>query len=377
MADTVFRRLTGLRSGSGRGGTVRRRGPGWSWLLILAAVGWIWAGLQGTVLAQSDVEEPSAQSLTEYTVQEGDTLLGIALQLNVPLEVLRGLNDLDADAGLIIVGQTLLVPPRTVPDVPPCTRFHTVAVGDSLWGIALANDMTLETLSDLNDIENPALIAEGRILCLARSALTDGTSQPVDFPWTIQATESFWYTVNLGDDLAWIALRYGKPEALLRSANELDADAEPVPGQLIWIPGHDALAEGPTRERPWAARYFPVADLTGEPTLERYEEGIAYNWFNGSPDPALPADSFSAEWRGEFEFAGGTYRFVGVADHGVRLYLDGEPILDHWSPLTERMPYVDLDVDEGSHALRVEYREQTGAALVYVTWFTAPVSTEP
>ena len=103
----------------------------------------------------------------------------------------------------------------------------------------------------------------------------------------------------------------------------------------------------------------------------RYEASITHNWFNGAPDPELPADSFSAQWEGEFDFAEAVYRFVGIADHGVRVYLDDQLILDNWSPGDELTPYVDIEVGEGVHTIRVDYREQTGAALIYVTWFLA------
>jgi LysM repeat protein len=62
---------------------------------------------------------PTPTVATErYEVQEGDTLLGIALRLDVDLGVLLALNDLD-DADRLYVGQQLLVPKGSLPTATP------------------------------------------------------------------------------------------------------------------------------------------------------------------------------------------------------------------------------------------------------------------
>lgn len=347
-----------------------RRRAGWLLCLTLACLLWF-SGCPGrSVQAQTEEEV-----LLEYTVQEGDTLLGIAAQFAVSVQILQALNGLEDDANLIVLGQTLLIP-RVDPPESSCAIWYEVEPGDSLWGIAASYGLTVEALARSNGIDNQNFIAAGQRLCVEgtgpeSAGLASLPTAPPEFPWVIHATESFWYTVNLGDTLAWIALRYNKAEEQLREANALTLDSEVVPGQILWIPGTETVADGPTAQQPWTARYYPVSDLTGEPALVRYEASITHNWFNGAPDPELPADSFSAQWEGEFDFAEAVYRFVGIADHGVRVYLDDQLILDNWSPGDELTPYVDIEVGEGVHTIRVDYREQTGAALIYVTWFLA------
>lgn len=64
---------------------------------------------------------PTPTVTTEsYEVREGDTLLGIALRLDVDLGLLLALNDLD-DADRLFVGQQLLVPKGSLPTATPET----------------------------------------------------------------------------------------------------------------------------------------------------------------------------------------------------------------------------------------------------------------
>ena len=135
------------------------------------------------------------------------------------------------------------------------------------------------------------------------------------------------------------------------------------PGQLLLVPASAAV------QKPWTARYWPVPDLSGEPLLTRSEDAVAYNWFNGAPAEQFPSDSFSAEWTGEFDFAEATYRFIGLADHGLRVYLDDVLLLDNWEGGTSGPITVDSVVTAGTHSVRVEYWEETGPAMVYVLWF--------
>src|SRR5260221_4261187 len=50
----------------------------------------------------------------------------------------------------------------------------------------------------------------------------------------------------------------------------------------------------------WTAQYFNNTSLAGAPAVNRYENSINYFWGQGSPDPAIAPDNFSARWTGTF-----------------------------------------------------------------------------
>jgi len=80
------------------------------------------------------------------------------------------------------------------------------------------------------------------------------------------------------------------------------------------------------------------------------------------------ADNFSARWSRTRSFDAGLYRFSVRADDGVRLYVDGERVINEWHSSNGSQTYtVDLPL-KGSHTLRVDYYEGLGQALVKVSW---------
>ena len=115
----------------------------------------------------------------EHTVAPGEALSIIADQYAVSVETLVELNDLD-DPNLIYAGQVLDLP-NAPSAAPQATATHTVTAGDSLWAIAVRYGMTLESLAALNAVENPSLIFPGQVLDLsAQTTDADDTTSDDD-----------------------------------------------------------------------------------------------------------------------------------------------------------------------------------------------------
>jgi len=94
---------------------------GWIGLILAGmAIGGL-AGLEPRVLAQAQVTAtPRPDGSIVHTVQEGDTLFGLALLYGTTVEKIKALNGLDSD--LLVVGQELLIrPPQQSSEMPTPT----------------------------------------------------------------------------------------------------------------------------------------------------------------------------------------------------------------------------------------------------------------
>jgi hypothetical protein len=118
---------------------------------------------------------------------------------------------------------------------------------------------------------------------------------------------------------------------------------------------------------PWSVAYYDNVRLAGEPVVRRQEETLDANWGWDSPVAAIPADDFSAAWTREVELSGGRYLFSTYSDDGVRLFVDGEPIISSWRPMRGYRKAL-VELDEGIHTVRLEYFERGGIALVRLDW---------
>jgi hypothetical protein len=78
--------------------------------------------------------------------------------------------------------------------------------------------------------------------------------------------------------------------------------------------------------------------------------------------------NFSATWQGQFTFAQGTYVFTIVTSDGMRVSIDGNPILDQWRDQSPMFYTVSQSISQGTHLISIQYYERTGGATAQVSW---------
>ncbi|HNT06412.1 MAG: PA14 domain protein [Chloroflexi bacterium ADurb.Bin180] len=120
--------------------------------------------------------------------------------------------------------------------------------------------------------------------------------------------------------------------------------------------------------RPWHAEFFNNINLAGTPARVRDDAAINFDWKNDKPDDGVQNDYFSVRWTANMFFEGGSYSFKAYTDDGVRVWVDGNLIIDHWvnqpATLTEKI----ANVATGVRSVRVEYYDHIGNAVAMVWW---------
>ena len=129
------------------------------------------------------------------------------------------------------------------------------------------------------------------------------------------------------------------------------------------LPGAASAAD-----TPWQAQYWNNRFLTGSPALVRTESAISFDWALGSPNASITKDNWSARWVKSAQFTAGWYRFRTLTDDGVRLWVDGKPVIDQWFDIPGNANTGDVYLTAGTHEIKMEYFEHLNWARAYLTW---------
>lgn len=87
-----------------------------------------------------------------HVVQSGETLMGIAMQYDVPQTILINSNNIE-NPGNLVPGQTIVI--------PIWGSYYFVQPGDSLYTISYEFKVPIEQLERINNIESPSQIMPG------------------------------------------------------------------------------------------------------------------------------------------------------------------------------------------------------------------------
>jgi hypothetical protein len=116
--------------------------------------------------------------------------------------------------------------------------------------------------------------------------------------------------------------------------------------------------------------YTSQTNFAGVPTLSRVDSTVNFNFGTGSPDPLISTDHFSIRWTGKVQpFYSQTYTFYTTTDDGVRLWVNGQKLIDKWvnQGPTEWSGTVALNANQ-QYPIVMEYYENTGGAQATLSW---------
>lgn len=172
-----------------------------------------------------------------HIVRAGEALLLIANQYGVDVEELMRINDISSP-DWIYVGQELIIPqpavsPTEAPAVTPApaaTSFvHVVQPGENLAAIAYRYGVSVEEVVKVNGLRSADWIYVGQHLIIPAGTLTAATPTPTRASGRV-------HVVQAGENLTWIAQRYGVSVAAIMRANRITNPDTIYVGQLLIIP---------------------------------------------------------------------------------------------------------------------------------------------
>lgn len=104
--------------------------------------------------------------------------------------------------------------------------------------------------------------------------------------------------------------------------------------------------------------------------LTRTDSTIDFQWKKGSPNQAIAPNTFSTRWTGKIEPRySETYKFSSFSDNGMRVWVDGEKIIDHWVATAPKEVNGSIDLKAGQrYRIKVEYFEKSGGAAASLSW---------
>ena len=232
---------------------------------------------------------PPEPEYTVYIVQRGDYLAKISKKYNVTINSIKRLNNLKDDN--IRIGQKLKLPgklevgeqkvpegafakdPKAAAKKPyaaytGATKEYVVKSGDTLGAIAYGNGINIRQLKELNGLTSDTLKVGQKLKIPAEKVVTpkkvetkpvekkaaepevkaaEAPAEPVVAPVETpaeapvaapveEAAPTQTYTVQEGDDLTDVSIRFGVSAAAVRELNNLGESDKLVAGQILKLP---------------------------------------------------------------------------------------------------------------------------------------------
>ena len=111
--------------------------------------------------------------------------------------------------------------------------------------------------------------------------------------------------------------------------------------------------------QPWLARWYGNQTLSGAPATVRCEDVIDDNLRPRGPLGSPSADKSSGRWTWTYTLsAPRILRITGGSDDGIRIYVDGDLVMDDWFDRAFSERTVDTNtLPAGDHQIVVEYYE--------------------
>lgn len=115
--------------------------------------------------------------------------------------------------------------------------------------------------------------------------------------------------------------------------------------------------------------YFNAENLT-DYKITRVDETVNFDWKNKEPMPEINKDQFSVRWTGQVEARlTEEYTFYTESHGGIRLWVDGQLLLDDWDAHNQTHQSGSISLRAGKrYDIRLEYNESNGVSRAELYW---------
>ena len=228
----------------------------------------------------------------------------------------------------------------------------------AVWEGRLVPSTTGSFLFDLQADDGARLYINNQLVIDAWPAGSSSANPIQSLSIPLDATTNYPIRVEYYEltNAAMIHLRWSAPNA----------------GSFVSIPTANVLRPG-TNLPNWAASYYNNTTFSGTPVYTNFETAVYYDWYSGSPDPAIAVTTYSARWTGQVlpEYSE-PYTFVVRSDDGAKLWVNGQLILDDWrSKSVSDTNSVTINLQGGvRYDIKLEYFQNTGSAEAHLSWYS-------
>ncbi|MCK4796142.1 MAG: right-handed parallel beta-helix repeat-containing protein, partial [Spirochaetes bacterium] len=120
--------------------------------------------------------------------------------------------------------------------------------------------------------------------------------------------------------------------------------------------------------------YFNNNDFTSF-AFTRIDPMIDFDWINDSPDSSIWNDTYSIRWTGQVKADyDETYTFYTNSDDGVKLWIDGQLLINNWFDHGPTEYSASVQLSQGWHDIKIDYYENDWQSSAKLFWSSPSIS---
>lgn len=330
--------------------------------------------------ASSERSEVSAYTCLWYRVRAGDTLGELAIRYGTTVLTLRRVNGLKTTR--IYTGQTLCIPRATPPrpSQPPAGPWRGEYWNNTIQSgppALVRNDAAINFNLGFGSPDPQRVQAD---------YFSASWTRTINFAagiWRFSAKVDDGFRLQIDnkvvlDSLDFVGLQTRSIDVPLTQGNHtIRVDYVEQSGVAFIqfnysrvgpLPLPPPSGDAKFNNGPWTVEYFANPNFAGAPTSSAVVCCLSFDWRGGPPASGVPGTFFTARFSQVRYFPAGVYQFVVRVDDGVRLYLDGNLIINEFREQSPRTFIANANLGAGNHSVVVEYVQYGGLSNLSLYW---------